>query len=584
MSNKPAPHHFVLLNHRVFYGIVLFLLGLIGYGNIHSLGFLNIDDSIYVYSNEHVRRGLSLETISWAFTTVEAEFWHPLTWLSLMLDTTLYGVNPAGYHVTNLFLHIFTGIFLFLAFDIMTGMRFRAMMLGAFFILHPVHVESVAWIAERKEVLCGFFGTFALVAYAVYNRRQKWTMYWMVLMLFILGLMSKPMIVTFPILLLLMDIWPLKRYIFLKPGGQEASLNQQGMRFLLWEKTPFFLISTVFIGLTIYAQHHGGGIVGLDIYPLGARIGNAIVSYQKYLLKILMPMNLSIFYPFPTHIQSSQIIISLLALFLITWMAAINALKKPYLIVGWAWFIVSLTPVIGIIKIGDFAMADRYLHMPMAGVVFALIWLGADWFDNRRTGRMIAGLLAAVMVMAAGWGTRKYLDKWKDPEMLFLHAAATTSKNFYAHYILGHIYMGKGRADKAEYHFKTAGSMRPDKQFIKLDLGRLMAVKGKFSEAVTQFQAVIQKNPTHREAHYYLGLALLGEKKEKQALSHLMESISMDHDQSNRVKLLYEHGNHEQVLRTLSINASEPELKKSMARGYQYFLQSLDSTRSKNKN
>jgi len=557
-----------VLKTRLIYTAILVALTLFFYQGVLDHEFLIIDDHIYVTNNPHVQQGLTLETVRWAFTTVHAEFYHPLTWLSLMLDTTLFGPEPAGYKLTNLLLHTASSVLVFLAFSFATGQQGRSFVLAALFALHPLHVEAVAWIAERKEVLCGFFWIAAIYAYFRYVKTPGPLLYGVMAVLFGLGLLSKSMIVTFPFALLLLDVWPLKRW----PGGEKTASS------LIIEKLPLFAITAAGIGATLFAQQAGGGIVGMETYSLGSRIANALVAYQAYLFNTFFPINLAVFYPFRLDITAIEISAALFLLIFISLLTLAVFKKKPFLLVGWCWFLGILVPVIGIVKIGDFAMADRYMYMPLLGLLFAAIWLIADALVRNKSGRIALIGVSIVFVLLAGLGTRAYLEKWHDSKTLFTHAAEAAAPNFLAHYSLGHIFAGKGRMAEAEVHFKTAVALRPDKQTQRLDLGRLIASQGRFNESARHFQKVIELNPDNSDAFFYKGLALLGLGQRGLALDHLTRSIQDSERLHETVQTCLEQDDIDCALKHLAIKADLPSLQKYMARGYQHWIDRIQTS------
>ena len=559
---------------RLLYCGILVAFSAACYIQTLQFGFLLIDDSLYVTGNAHVREGLSKETIKWAFSTIDAEFWHPLTWISLLIDSTLYNMSARGFHSSNLILHLSAGIFLFLSFDLMTGQRGRSFILAALFAVHPLHVETVAWIAERKEVLCGFFWCAALFAYAVYVKKPGIIRYLAVLVLFCLGLMSKPMIVTFPFVILLLDLWPLKRHAEGIPGSLlHGRILYYRAIMLIMEKLPLFVLTVIASGLAIYAQQEGAGIVAHDVYPFTARVSNAIVSYKSYLLKTIFPTNLSIFYPLRMDISTVKVMASASLLFIISCIAVIRLKKQPYLFTGWFWFIGTLVPVIGIVKIGDFAMADRYMYMPIVGILIAIIWLGADLFDHPSISKTFPVVLAAVVILFGATGTWKYLGEWKNDETLFQHAATTAAPNYFAHFALGHVYAGKGYYQQAEQQFDKAVSLQPEKMKLRIDLGRAIGAQGRFSDAMPHFKAVLAKK-NNAEANFYMGLALAGTEQISAALDHFEEAIKDKNSDmqetlnlQRQLEMLHVNGELQKALELLGIN-SKDSVAKMFTAGY----------------
>lgn len=561
--------------NQLLYCGLLVLFSAVCYMRVLGFGFLILDDPIYVTENTQVRQGLTLETIKWAFSSIEEEFWHPLTWISLMIDSTLYGLLPRGFHSTNLFLHMGATIFLFLCFNLMTGQIHRSFILAAIFAVHPLHVEAVAWIAERKEVLCGFFWCTALYAYSLYAKKPGPARYLAVLALFCLGLMSKPMIITLPFVLLLIDFWPLKRWLA-NSSKSVASSGDRKIRIspLLIEKIPFFVFMGAAVWANFYAQKAGQGIVGLEIYPFSARLANALLAYPSYLFKTIFPFNLSIFYPFRMNLPVVKVIGSASALLIATWIVLIRWKKQPYLFVGWFWFLGTLVPVIGFVKIGDFAMADRYMYMPIVGVLLLGVWLGADFFDQPFIPKAVPAIMAIGFFLLCTTNTLIYIDKWENNEKLFQHAASVSSPNYFAHYALGNVYAGKGRYVKAEGHFQAAVAMRPDKIRLRLDLGRIMGVRSRFTDASSQFLQVLQKKDDHREAHFYMGLSLMGTNQFSSALDHFISALngrilkSKNMELLSKLETLRRKGEHQLALELIGIKCSEDFIKKLFAKGY----------------
>lgn len=557
-----------ILKTRLIYIAILVALTLFFYQGMLDHEFLIIDDHVYVTNNPQVQQGLTPETLRWAFTTVHAEFYHPLTWLSLMLDTTLFGKDAWGYHLTNLLLHTVSSVLVFLAFSFVTGQNGRSFVLAALFALHPLHVEAVAWIAQRKEVLCGFFWIAAIYAYFRYVQTPGLLRYGLVAILFLLGLMSKSMIVTFPFALLLLDVWPLRRW----PGGEKTASS------LLIEKLPLFVITVAGIGLTLFSQHAGGGIVGMETYSLGSRIANALVAYQEYLINTFFPINLAVFYPFRLDITAIEISAALFLLIFISLLTLAVFKKKTFLLVGWCWFLGILVPVIGIVKIGNFAMADRYMYMPLLGLLAATVWLVADALGRNRSGKIALIGVSIMFVLLAGFGTRDYLEKWQDSKTLFTHAAIVAAPNFLAHYSLGHIFAGEGRMDEAELHFRVATLLRPKTQRLIIDLGRIIASQGRFEEAAQHFQDAIKINPDNPKVFFYKGLSLLGQGRRDPALECLVRAIQDIESLHETVQTCLDQEDIDCALQYLGIKDEAKALQRYMAQGYQHWIDRIQTS------
>jgi Flp pilus assembly protein TadD len=460
------------------------------FGQAPRFDFVNFDDDLYVYNNPIVARGLTRRGVVWAFTRVHSVNWHPLTWLSHMLDCQLYGLAPAGHHLTNVLIHAATVIALFLVLRQMTGALWRSGFVAAVFAIHPLRVESVAWVAERKDVLSGLFFMLTVGAYARFAR-SPWSLarYGLVLLLFAMGLMCKPMLVTLPLVLLLLDYWPLQRT---ESAGR-----------LLLEKLPLLALSAAGCLITLLAQTtaiHAGGV-----FSLGRRLGNALVACLIYLGQMVWPTRLAVLYPFPESGWPAWEIAGAGAVLVgVSALAWEQRRTRPWLFTGWVWYLVMLLPVAGIIQVGRQAHADRYTYLPQIGLYIAVTWLAAEWRLRRP---MFAALMGAILVllMACAWKQAAY---WKDSETLWRRDIACTTDNEMAHDNLGAALSKKGRVDEAVSEFQTALKIRPASADANYNLGVEMMEKGKLDEAILHFQKAIQTKPDYAEARNHLGVAL----------------------------------------------------------------------------
>ncbi len=511
---------------------VLFLLTIATaavYGQVWNFGFINYDDPLYVTDNAMVRKGLSWEGLRWALTALTAANWHPLTWLSHMLDVSLFGLRPGFHHLVNLLFHLLNTALLFLVLKAATGACWRSAFVAALFALHPLHVESVAWIAERKDVLSTFFGLLAIGAYCRYARSPEWRKFLPIVIFFSLGLMAKPMLVTLPLVLLLMDFWPLGR---LKPSLPEASsapapsderkkskkkrtqepapaAKRRGTGSphlaIFTEKIPLILLSALSGLITLVAQHQGGAVSAVDAYPLGTRIANALASYLVYLVKMIWPANLAVYYPFVKDIPAWQALSGALLLIAMTFAAVRAARRFPYLLFGWLWYLITLLPVIGIVKVGETAMADRYTYITLVGPFVAATWgvhdLAAGWKRGKEA-LAAAGLLVMIALAAA---TFIQAGTWKSSATLFRHALAVTENNFMAHTNLAVALMDEGRLDEALPHLETAAKIRPDFPNARYNLGVIRMRQGKNDEAMGHFKAALHSDPNFARASHYGG-------------------------------------------------------------------------------
>jgi cytochrome c-type biogenesis protein CcmH/NrfG len=505
--------------------ICLFLASLtvLFYWDLTDHQFIGLDDYIYILDNKPVQSGLNRESVRWALTTTRAEFWHPLTWLSYMLDTQLFGVNPGGYLFTNLLLHVLNSLLLFLILQKMTGATWRSAYVAALFALHPLHVESVAWIAERKDVLSALFWMLTMGFYVHYAERPGPWRYLMVCLFYVLGLMAKPMLVTLPFTLILLDAWPLER---INLGASPKAALVSALR-LLAEKVPLLTLSAAASVLALVAQKRGGGLGSSDLYPIDDRIANAIVSYTAYIGKTIWPSKLAVFYPFPKDFSTILVAGSLLVLVIITVLAIRWARQYPFFIIGWLWFLGTLFPVIGLVKIGDFAMADRYTYIPLIGLFIIIAWGIPAMCANFRFKKRI--LTAAAIITLAGLSlvTLSQVRYWAHSVALFKHALQVTENNFFAHFALGRVYARQGRSDLSIAHFKEAVQINPQIAALHSDLGRVLATRGKFKKAIQKFNDALEVNPDFPEAHFSMANVLVAQQKYHKAIFHFSETIRL---------------------------------------------------------
>jgi protein O-mannosyl-transferase len=443
------------LRHRVL-ALLLVLMTVAAYLPVWQCAFVVYDDPDYVTNNQMVRAGLTGAGMKWAFTTTHAYNWHPLTWLSHMTDCQLFGLQPGAHHLVNVLFHAVNAALLFLLLLRVTAAMWPAAFVAAMFALHPLHVESVAWVSERKDVLSTFFGLLALAAYARFVGGDKWRVtrtksgrasivthvtrhvsqpYVLALLFFALGLMAKPMLVTLPFVLVLLDWWPLQRVSRLKgqmsgSGAQHATRNSEHVR-LLFEKWPFFVLTVLSCLVTFLAQR-GKPVISLEQLPFGLRLANAFRSYALYLLKAIWPADLSVIYPFPHHIPAWQLAGAGALLGAISWFAWRLRRRCPYLFVGWLWYLGMLVPVIGLVQVGGQPMADRYTYLPLVGILIAVAFGAHDLAKRFPNGNKLAGIAATVLLMACLFATERQLRCWHDSVALFSHAVGVTENNVIA--------------------------------------------------------------------------------------------------------------------------------------------------------
>ena len=552
---------------RVFLiSLCLIIVIIVPYWQVISFDFVGYDDQEYVTENSKVQKGLTVEGLKWAFTTFHSANWHPITWLSHMLDCELYGLNPTGHHWTNVEFHIANTLLLFFILQYMTRSIWRSALVAALFALHPLHVESVAWVAERKDVLSTFFLLLTILAYLRYIEKQVLIRYFMILLFFILGLMSKPMLVTLPFVLLLLDFWPLKRFQFKNDlqSDRVTFFGFQGFLRLFLEKILLVIPVVISCSLTFLAQKNSEAVKPLESLPLIDRISNALVSYVTYALKTIWPNNLAIFYPHPGNTLPAWQIIGAALLIAVAIFLSIHTLKKyPYIIVGLFWYLGTLVPVIGLVQVGDQAMADRYTYIPLIGLFIIVAWgvseLLAKWYYRK----IFLGVCAMIILAALTASTFFQASHWRNAITLFENATKVTKNNYQAqnnlgaasypvdldkaifhfkkalkikpdyvvaHYNLGTALCDKKNYDKAVLHLKEAIKINPECADAHYNLAYVISSQGKLDEAVLHYKEAIRINPEYAKAHYYLGKILMNQKKVKEAIFHFAETIRISPD------------------------------------------------------
>ena len=458
------------------------------YNPVNSHPFVNYDDDRYVTENPHVHNGLGRDTIAWAFTSTEQENWHPLTWLSHALDYSLYHQNPTGHHFTSLLIHAANAVLLFLLLAFATGRIGPSLFVALLFALHPINVESVAWVAERKNVLSTFFFLAAIGAYGWYAQKPHWRRYLAVAGLFALGLMSKPMVITFPFVLLLLDYWPLGRIEGSPTSTTGTTLSRTK---LVAEKLPLFVLSAASAVITMQAQQAGGAMRSTAQFSPGVRLENAVVAYAMYLWKVIWPSHLAPLYPHPgDSLAAWQVAVSALALVAVTGIVLISRSKR-YLLAGWLWFLGTLVPVIGLVQVGDQAMADRYAYIPFIGIFVMLAWGFADWADSIQVGVAVRIVPAACVLLALSAATHRQLSYWASNYGLWTHALAVTDKNFIAQDNLGGALLLLDKPEEAYAHFQAATEINPRDPMSRSNLAAYLQEHGHLDEAIEQHNRVI---------------------------------------------------------------------------------------------
>ncbi len=505
------------------------------YNKVLSYGFINLDDDDFITENRHVQNGLTKENIIWAFTTGKGGNWNPVTWLSHIVDGHLYGLNPGGHHLSNLLLHILNTLLLFYLLVLMTKTTWTSALVALFFALHPLHVESVAWVAERKDVLSTFFWLLTIGAYFFYTKRRYAMAYLSSLFFFCLGLMAKPMLVTLPVLLLLFDYWPLYRWGYqensaLDTLGLSSKKNFQkcSLLTLLLEKAPFFGVSFFWCFLTFSMQKNAGAVSSLNSLPLTSRLLNALLSYNMYLWKTLWPRSLAILYPFRGHFPLWQIAFSFFLLAWVSFIAFFTMKKHPYFLVGWLWYLISLIPVIGLIQVGLQSMADRYTYVPIIGIFIMIAWGLKDIALKGRSYQLLCSLLVGGLFIFWANSTRHQIGYWKSSITLFEHALKVTENNFLAHNNLGVALASEGRLDAAIWQYKKVLEIDPEKLRAHNNLGVAYTKKGDLDIAKVYYLEAVRLKPDYAKAHFNLGVILAEQGNYEEAITYHQEVVNLD--------------------------------------------------------
>jgi len=501
------------------------------YWQVRGHEFLNYDDKIYVSENKNVQAGLTGDNIVWAFARPHIGHWHPLTWLSYMVDVELFGANPSALHTTNLMLHTAGAVLLFFVLRRMTGALWKSAFVAALFALHPLHVEPVAWISSRKDVLSGVFFMLTVLAYARYVDRPGVLRYFLVVLFFALGLMSKPMLVTLPFVLLLLDYWPLGR----TGGGLSTVQGSAGAYWKLFrEKLPLFALTGMSCVASYYAAKIEGVIGPAEIYPLRLRIPNALVSYVRYISKTLWPRYLAVHYPYPRDtLPLWQAGVALMLLVGVSVLVFRLRRRYPYLGVGWAWYVGTLVPVIGIVQVSDHVMADRYTYVPLIGLFIIVAWGVPDLVARWRYRRVGLAVSAAAVLSAVTVCTWYQLGRWENSVTLFEHALRVTSNNGLAHTNLGHALLEEGRVDEAIDHFSRALTIHPGYVKARTNMGIALAGQGRLDEAVGHLSQALALDPDNVDAHYNMGVAMIKKGNLDVASTHFSEVLRLRPDDAD---------------------------------------------------
>jgi len=592
-SARPPRHHIWL----VAIGLTAATLAI--YGQAPQFDFVSWDDPGYIYENPHIAQGITMESVKWAFSSGYASNWHPITWISHMVDIEMFGLErgpgesvlrgPGGHHLVSVLLHVANSLLLLWLLTRMTGAFWPSALTAALFALHPLRVESVVWASERKDVLSGLFFMLTLLAYHGYTQRPTLRRYLLVFTSLALGLMSKPMLVTVPFVLLLLDLWPLRRMQFEQPstlryaapgketkvskvhssavsaGSAEKPKNQSlcfvnfvafcskivtakrteptvsesnpapGLRFLILEKLPLLALVLASGLVTMFVQKAGGAVSSLDRLPWAWRLVNAPVAYAMYLLKTLWPSHLAYNYPHPGALQTERFSewvvwagIAILCLGLVSVIAVCVARSRPYLLIGWLWFLGMLVPVIGLMQVGNQAWADRYAYLPLVGVYVMISWSLARCVQLRpmlRRAVIAIVLVALLTLLPCSW---RQASVWRDGQTLYEHALAVTRNNFMAHYNLANDLQKSGRIDEAVIHHQQALSINPNLVNVHNNLGNIFARSGRPEEAFEHYREALLSDPNYVEAHGNWGNALQTMGRHEEAIGHYEKALEIE--------------------------------------------------------
>ena len=509
---------------RIIVGVYLFLtaITLAVFGQTIRYDFVNFDDDLYVYNSPAIKAGLTVKGITFAFISQHAGNWHPLTTVSHMLDCQLYGLNAGWHHGTNVFLHIIAVLLLFQVLRQMTDALWKSVIVAALFAVHPLHVESVAWVSERKDVLSAVFFFLTLGAYVHYAQSRSIMRYLLVTVLFVAGLMAKSMLVTAPVVLILLDYWPLNRI-----RGQQADVGRPLLELVI-EKIPLFVLSAGACVITFVLQKRATGAI--PPLPLLWRLENALASYVIYIWKTLWPTRLGVFYPHPNNTLSiGQVIFAVALLVAVTAAAAIFRSQRPYLLTGWFWYVVMLFPVIGVIQVGEQGHADRYTYLPSIGLFLVAVWFTADIAKVRGSrSRLVVATAVTMVLPVLAWTAFVQTSYWRNSRTLWNHALAVTSDNDVAHNNLGYLCAERGELDEAISHFESAAKIRSGKTnphydagsaFVQMNLADALARKDRSDEAMVHYEEAIRLQPYYADAYYNRGNVLFAKGRIDEAIA-----------------------------------------------------------------
>lgn len=556
------------LDKRVVRAIALALglITLLLYLPAASFDFLNYDDPLHLTENEIVKKGLTWEGIQWAFTGSAVIFWHPITWLSHMLDVQLFGLNAGAHHTVNIIIHLLSVVALFYALLELTGKWWPCALIAGWFAWHPLHVESVAWIAERKDVLSGLFFNLTLLAYARFVKQTDRRWYWTALAFFTLGIMSKTMLVTLPVILLLLDYWPLQRF-------QPTEAIPASLKKLLLEKWPFFALALVAVIMTVGPAAESNALRDSEQWEAGFRVRNALVSVINYLEMTCVPVNLSVYYP-TQKIHLLQAGLAAIILLGITAWCYTQRKKSPWWLLGWLWFLIMLLPVLGLIKVGSHAMADRYTYLPLIGIFAAIAFTLDDLLQKHPTWKTGIFLAAGLSLLACVAQSHRQLLVWRNSITLFEHALQVTKNNAVAHYNLASALMDKNRPEEALPHYEAVMKLRPNREDVHYNYARALMKTNRLKEAETNFTTTIEYNPANIDARMNLGNLLYLDGNIPGALEQFRQVVryNPNHDGAlnNLGLILFQQGNlaeaRKHFMQAIKVSPKNPEAHFNLGR------------------
>ena len=525
------------IKYRDVWGcLFLVAITLAVYWSVQDYDFVNFDDAVYVSENPHIQDGLTLKSVMWAFSFSGKEdtYWHPVTWLSHALDCQLYGLQPGKHHLTNLIFHIANSLLLFIVFKWMTGAFWRSAFVATIFAIHPINVDSVAWVAERKNVVSTFFWMLTMLSYVYYTKKQVLYRYLLTFLLYALGLLTKPTLVTLPFVLLLLDYWPLRRFSY---GQFSRNKNQEGRTktaisrlkgfphfHLIVEKIPFFIMSGFSIGLSFLSVQEKASLA-----PMSLRIANALVSYVKYIGDMIWPHGLTVFYPYPRMVPAWESIGALFFLICVSVLAIRLIQRAPYFIIGWLWFLGTLVPVLGLVQVGLWpAMADRFAYVPLIGLFMVFAWgipeICQNW-SYRKIWLSASGALLLLILIMVTW---RQVGYWENSITLFEHNLRFTSDNCVAHNNLGNTLYNRGRTEEAIEHYLQALRIKPDFLQAHHSLGFALNRQGHTEEAIEHYLQALRIKPDYTQGHSDLGDALYNQGRREEAVEHYLQALRIN--------------------------------------------------------